>query len=299
MDRLVGKSPAIQRVREQIKLSTSGNSTVIIVGPPGVGRQHVARTIHFAASTHGMQFSISCSALPPDQLQSTISMFCQRIKTASAAGPTTLLLTDVDRLSSEGQSEIIRWLDSAPPNVQVVSTAQERLEVLAGLGSFRADLAQRLSTLVIELPPLADRRDDIPLLAQMFLEELNAQGDKQLRGFASEAMDRLYLYDWPGQVDELAAVVRQAFSQAEGFEITPADMPKQLRLAAEAARHPRPVSEIIDLEKFLTRVESELIERALRQSKGNKSQAARLLGITRPRLYRRMVQLGMAGAEEE
>src|SRR5262249_17443143 len=159
--------------------------------------------------------------------------------------------------------------------------------------------ARRLSTLVIELPPLVQRRDDIPLLAQMFLEELNAAGGKQLRGFAADAMDRLTLYDWPGQIDELSAMVRQAFSQAEGYEITSADLPKQLRLAAEAARHPRPVVESIDLEKFMTQVEAELIERALRQAKQNKSQAARLLGMTRPRLYRRMVQLGLARPEEE
>jgi DNA-binding NtrC family response regulator len=93
--------------------------------------------------------------------------------------------------------------------------------------------------------------------------------------------------------------VRQAFVQAEGFEIVPADLPKQLRLAAEAARYPRPAVETIDLEKFLAQVETELIERALRQAKGNKAGAARLLGITRPRLYRRMVQLGLEAGESE
>lgn len=152
---------------------------------------------------------------------------------------------------------------------------------------------------MIELPPLAERREDIPLLAQSFLEDLNARGGKQLRGFAADAMDRLSLYDWPGQIDELSALIREAFMQAEGFEIKSQDLPKKLHLAAEAARYPRPAPETIDLEKFLTQVETELIQRALQQAKGNKSQAARLLGITRPRLYRRMVQLGLAAAGEE
>jgi DNA-binding NtrC family response regulator len=306
LDRLVGSTAAMMRVREQIRLAAAGNSTVLIVGPPGIGKRHVAHTIHATANQRrvatqqlGPLAPVSCSALPPDQLHSTISAFIQRNKAASDAAPLTLLLTDVDRLPVEVQPQITHWLDSGLEILRIISTACESLEALAERGAFRADLAQRLSTLVIELPPLVNRRDDIPLLAQMFLEDLNAQGGKQLRGFAPEAMDRLCLYDWPGQTDELSALIRQSFSQAEGFEITSEDLPKQLRLAAEAVRHPRPTPQTIDLEKFLTRVEAELIERALRQSKGNKSQAARLLGITRPRLYRRMVQLELAVGDEE
>jgi DNA-binding NtrC family response regulator len=311
LDRLVGRSAAMARVREQIKLAAVNNCTVLIVGPPGIGRQHVARTIHAVvnyrgdiARTEGTLNQtglsvISCSALPPDLLRSTIGSVIERNKMSNGLTPATLLLADVDRLAAEMQPEIVRWLDSNPQNLRTMSTAREPLEVLAERGSFHADLAQRLSTLVIELPPLVERREDIPLLAQSFMEDLNAQGEKQLRGFATDAMDRLCLYDWPGQIDELAAIVRQAFAQAETFEITSADLPKKLHLAAEAARHPRSTPETIDLEKFLTQVETELIQRALRQSKGNKSHAARLLGISRPRLYRRMVQLGLAAGEEQ
>jgi DNA-binding NtrC family response regulator len=305
VERLAGRSSAMVRVREQIKLAAGASGTVLIVGPPGIGRQHVARTIHAAANQrgdanqHGAFVPVSCSVLPPDQVRSTIWGLSERCKTAGSAVLSTLLLLDADRLAAEAQSEIMRWLDGMPENLRAISTATEPLEILARQGGFRADLAQRLSTLVIELPPLADRRDDIPLLAQIFVEDLNAQGGKQLCGFKPEAMDRVALYDWPGQVDELAAIVRQAFAKAEGFEITPGDLPKQLRLAAEAARHPRPVMETIDLEKFLMRVEAELIERAMRQAKGNKSRAARLLGITRPRLYRRMVQLGLEPGEKQ
>jgi DNA-binding NtrC family response regulator len=302
-DRLVGTSAAMARVREQIKLAAAGASAVLIVGPSGIGKRHVAGTIHAAAipqsSQPGARVPISCGALPADQLRSTISTFLQRCRTSAETLSATLLLVDVDRLPTEIQSDLVHCLDGAPENLRIISTASDPLDDLANRDAFHSELAHRLSTLVIELPPLADRREDIPLLAQQLLENLNAGGGKQLRGFATDAMDRLVLYDWPGQIDELAAVVRQAFSQAEGFEITAADLPKQLRLAAEAARHPRPKTETIDLEKFLTRVELELIERALKQAKGNKSQAARLLGITRPRLYRRMVQLGLATGDDE
>jgi DNA-binding NtrC family response regulator len=327
IDRIVGRSSAMVRVREQVKLAASGNSTVLIVGPPGIGRQHVARTIHFAAhertattndkpatadqrggsANHSGRSDdqsralvpIACAVLTSEQLRSTIWSLSERTAKGGRVAQSTVVLTDVDLLTPESQPEVLRWLDHIPSSLRVLATARQMPDSLVNEGGFNADLARRLSTLVIELPPLADRRDDLPLLAQMFLEELNAAGGKQLRGFATEAMDRLSLYDWPGQIDELAAMVRQSFSQAEGYEITSADLPKQLRLAAEAARHPRPVVESIDLEKFLTQVEAELIERALRQSKRNKSQAARLLGMTRPRLYRRMVQLGLAEADEE
>lgn len=302
-DRLVGTSAAMARVRQQIKLAAAGTSAVLIVGPPGIGKRHVASTIHAASvprsSQPGALVPIACGALPADQLRSTISTFLQRCRASAEAAAATFLLVDADRLPVEIQSDFVRWLDGAPESLRIISTASEPLDELADRSAFHAQLAHRLSTLVIELPPLADRREDIPLLAQLLLENLNAGGGKQLRGFAADAMDRLVLHDWSGQVDELAAVVRQAFAQTEGFEITAADLPKQLRLAAEAARHPRPKTETIDLEKFLTRVELELIQRALRQAKGNKSQAARLLGITRPRLYRRMMQLGLATGDDE
>jgi DNA-binding NtrC family response regulator len=299
VERLVGQSAAIVRVREQMKLAAAHSSgTVLIVGPSGIGRQHVARAIHATANQHEAFMPVACATLPPELLRSTIAAFSERCNRLADGPVSTLLLADVDRLAPELQLEILRWLDQRPANLRVISTALESLDSLSQRGEFRTDLAQRLSTLVIHLPPLADRREDIPLLAQMFLEDLNGVGDKQLRGFKSEAMDRLVLYDWPGQVDELAALVRQAFAQSEGFEIVPEDLPKQLRLTAEAARFPRQPPEPIDLEKFLARVETELIDRALRQAKGNKSQAARLLKMTRPRLYRRMVQLGLEPGEE-
>jgi DNA-binding NtrC family response regulator len=311
IDRLVGFSPAMTRVREQLKLAAVGTGTVLVFGSPGIGRQHAAGAIHAAAdqhaasqtgvtNQHGALTPVACAVLPSELLRSTIAALGERCQRAAGTLRFTLLLTEVQRLAVDVQSDLMRWLDSIPPNLRVISTSVQPLETLAQQGEFRPDLAQRLSTLVIHLPPLTERREDIPLLAQMFLEDLNAQGGKQLRGFKSEAMDRLSLYDWPGQVDELVAAVRQAFAQAEGFEITCSDLPKQLHLAAEAARFPRqPPPAPIDLEQFLARVEAELIDRALRQAKGNKSHAARLLTMTRPRLYRRMVQLGLEPGGDE
>ena len=147
------------------------------------------------------------------------------------------------------------------------------------------------------MPALAERREDVPLLAQALLEEINAEGKKQLRGFTPETLDSLAAYPWPGNIDELAAMVREAHERAEGLLIGPGDLPKRIHLAAVAARHPRRELEPIDLEKHLSGIELELIERTLRLAKGNKTKAAKLLGLTRPRLYRRMVQLGLEREE--
>jgi DNA-binding NtrC family response regulator len=176
--------------------------------------------------------------------------------------------------------------------LRIIATSIAPLDELAAQNRFRPDLACALSTVAIQLPPLSHRREDIPLLAQAFLEEQNAHGAKQLRGFSPEALDQLAAYPWPGNIDELAAAVREAHSKAEGHQVVPADLPQRIFLAVAARRLPRREPQPIDLESFLWQIERELIERALRLAKGNKTKAARMLKLTRPRLYRRMVQLG-------
>src|SRR5205085_2047863 len=111
--------------------------------------------------------------------------------------------------------------------VRLIATAAEPLAPLVAAGKLRADLAELLSTLVIELPPLAARLTDLPLIVQMLIEERNAASGKQLRGCTSEALDRLIEFDWPGQFDQLAAIVREACIHADGIEITTADLPKR------------------------------------------------------------------------
>jgi DNA-binding NtrC family response regulator len=160
-------------------------------------------------------------------------------------------------------------------------------------------LAATVGTLVIRLPPLAERREDIPLLLQLAVEERNAEHERQFRGFAPEAVDALVAYPWPGNVAELRRIVAEAASQAAGREITVADLPQRLSQAAAVARRPPRTDEPIVLAEFMTKIERQLIERALAQAKGNKARAARLLGLTRPRLYRRMVQLGLEETAEQ
>ena len=294
MDRLVGDSPAMRRVRAQVRLVAADTATALVIGPPGSGRQHVARAVHYArrGADAGSLVPLSCALLGTELLRSTLSALLGREgDDRRAAG--TLLLGDVHELPVEVQTELAGYLKDAASPLRIVATSIGPLDELAAASRFRADLACALSTVVIHLPPLAERREDIPLLAQAFLEEINSHGAKQLRGFSPEALDQLAAYPWPGNIDELAAMIRQAHAKAESFQVVPPDLPPRIMLAAAVGRLPRRGPQPIHLEDFLGKVERELIERALRLAKGNKTKAAGLLSLTRPRLYRRMLQLGL------
>jgi DNA-binding NtrC family response regulator len=301
LERLVGDSPAMRRVRSQVVAAAQCSANVLIVGPPGSGRGHVARTIHFAAAgSESVPFvPLACALLGAELLQTTIRALARPV----IAGPSstkrgTLLLNDVDLLPAEARAELLGFLRTGELPLRVIATARQPLADLPGDDVRQLELAGELSTLVIELLPLAQRREDLPLLAQSLLEERNAESGKQLAGFTAEALERLAHYSWPGEHRELRETVAHAHAQASTPWIAPDDLPRRLSLAADAARHPRPSEEQIDLEKFLGEIERELIERALARARGNKTLAAKLLGMTRPRLYRRLVQLGLAEPED-
>jgi len=294
-DRLIGNSPAICRVRAQIELAVGSRASVLLVGPPGSGRQHVAAAVHYGndPQSAGSLIPLACSVLGADLIHSTVLALAAKDPLGERSSRSTLLLNQADQLPPAVQAELAEVLARRSFKLRLIATAAQPLEQLAVAGTYRADLAALLSTITIELPPLARRREDLPLLAQLFLEDANARGGKQLGGFTPEALDKLDAYPWPGNLDELAQVVAQAHQQAEGPQIGPRDLPERIRLAAAVAAHPPRAEETIELDEFLGRVERELIGRALAQAKGNKAQAARLLGMTRPRLYRRMLQLGL------
>jgi transcriptional regulator with PAS, ATPase and Fis domain len=294
-DRLIGNSPAIRRVRAQIELAAGSRASVLLVGPPGSGRQHVAAAIHYGSDPQsaGSLIPLACAVLGADLIHSTVLALAAKDPLGERSGRSTLLLNQADQLPPAVQAELAEVLSRRSFKLRLIATAAQPLEQLALAGAYRADLAAVLSTITIELPPLAQRREDLPLLAQLFLEDANTRGGKQVGGFTPEALDQLDAYPWPGNLDELAQVVAQAHQQAESPQIDPRDLPERIRLTAAAAAHPPRAEETIELDEFLGRAERELIRRALSQAKGNKAQAARLLGMTRPRLYRRLVQLGL------
>ena len=294
-DRLIGQGPAMRLARRQVELAAASRSSVRLVGPPGSGRQHLAAAIHFGQtrSEASPSITLDCSLLGDDLLEAAGSAMARAAMRSVHPTPGTRVFHRVDELSADVQIQLADFLARRAAPWRLMATAAEPLLELARRGNFHAELAALLSTISIELPSLARRRDDLPLLAQLFLEERNAAGSRQIAGFTQAALDRLDAYPWPGNLDELGRVVAESHRQAAGFHVDVGDLPERLHAAEQAAAQPRRTEETIVLDEYLGHVERELIRRALSRAKGNKAKAARLLGVTRPRLYRRMVQLGL------
>lgn len=291
----IGISPAAQRIRSQIRLAASGSAgRVLVVGPPGSGREHIVRAIHFnQLGEPGPLVSIACRLLDTERMQQTLATFL-KTHPASNLENAAMLLSDVDELPPAAQHELAEFLRLPGIDLTIRATARRSLDRLARQGRFHADLAHALGTLTITVPALKDRQDDIPLLAQHFVETATPTHGRKFTGFSVDALDELATYAWPGEVAELAEVVRDCCEQALGPYITPVDLPERFRHARAAAAHPSRVPEPIQLDELLAGVEREVLQRALAASKGNKTKAASLLGIHRARLIRRLIQLGLA-----
>ncbi len=301
LDRLVGTSPAIQRARSQAVLAAETRSSVAIVGPDGTGKDRLARTIHFGADPQqaGTIVPLDCSVLGGDLVRSTAIALAAQDSDSERPGRNTLLLNGAETISPDAQTELARILFERSFPLRIIATSTCRLVELAGRGEYDEGLALGLCTLEIELPPLSQRGEDLPVLAQLFIEEINAEGGKQVGGAAPETLDLLADYHWPGNVDELAAAMAEAHERTEGPEIRPEDLPEKIRLALDAAARPPRKEITIQLDDYLAEIERELIERAMAQAKGNKTKAATMLGLNRPRLYRRLLQLGLIEDESE
>jgi transcriptional regulator with AAA-type ATPase domain len=296
LGQLIGQSAAMRRVREQVRVASASGARTLIVGPVGSGREHVARTIHVARGigTVGPLVPIACPIIDAEELQGTLTSLLRHQADSPADKPPVALFLEVDRLHRDAQHELAGFLELPKVELRILATSRASLTRLAAKGRFHSDLALALSTVTIQLSPLHKRQGDIPLLAQFFLEEHNAAGNRQLAGFSQAAMDELLSYAWPENVTELSVMVREACQRATGQLVQPADLPDRLHLAASADAQPRQAEASIDLDAFLAQIERELIERALAASRNNKTKAAELLGVNRPRLLRRLVQLGLA-----
>jgi len=325
---LIGNTPVMQQVRQQATLAAETIAPVLIIGPPGSGRETLANAIHYGrdGERSGGMIPVDCHALPGELIDSTIRAFYRRYARADkgrgARGEGrdvrdskkyhTLLLNNADMLEPEQVELVVSVLENNPGNMRIIGTSP--LEPSEWKN--HPMLPWRLATIKINLPPLVERRDDILLLAQWFLEQQNARAgvqdaglnkplthhpSPQRSGFAADALDLLTLYHWPGNIDELIQVVAESHANAcaacaitQGALVRASDLPLRLHQVADA-QTVSSVEEQIDLEDYLHSLEVELIGRAIKAARGNKAKAARLLGMTRPRLYRRLEQLGEEG----
>jgi transcriptional regulator with PAS, ATPase and Fis domain len=299
-DSLIGRGPAHQRLLEQVGAASATSVPVLIVGEPGTGKRLVARTIHQQGPRRTAPIlPFDCAALPAEVLERELF--------GSAGEPSTrprlilpegstLLLGDILDLPRDLQERLAGFPDD---RVRLIATTVGDPDEARQTERLRPDLYYALTTLVIRLDPLRQRRDDLPILAQFLLERNNLQSERQRLGFKPEALDVLLGYDWPGNLRELARVVEAAHATGSGDWIEADDLPAEIQGSLGASYNPPPLPPTITpLDELLTQVERRLIENALQKARHNKSRAAELLGISRPRLYRRIKELNLPDVPE-
>jgi DNA-binding NtrC family response regulator len=289
---LIGGNSAIQKVRAQAAAAAASGANVLIVGPPGSGRAHVARLIHYRAAVDAdvPLTPLDCRTLNDDLMRRTLSTVAD--SGGDAEHRPTLLLENLESLHAAHQSQLMEAIRHHVIKARIIGTRSEDPDRAAN--QLVPALLDAISTITIRMPRLVDRLEDLPILAQYFLEACNQGRAKQVGALRPESLDLLSLYSWPGELDELRDVIAAAHRASATPEITPHDLPDVIHHATRAAGMVRRQPERIVLDELLATIEKEVIERALSQSGGNKTEAAALLGMTRPRLYRRLVQLGLA-----
>ncbi len=306
-----GKSAAMEKVFELIRQITPSRSTVLITGESGTGKELAARAIHLLSPRRSAPFiPVHCASLAPTLLESELFGHEKGAFTGAAAMKKgrfeladggTVFLDEVSEIPPEIQVKLLRALEqhefervggTRPIRVdlRLIAATNADLSPLVAKGRFREDLFYRLNVVRIGLPPLRERRDDIPLLVRRFLGEFGRENGKEGMTIAPEALRLLLAHDWPGNVRELKNCVESMVVLARKTELGIDDLPPSLRALSPAA-----LPETAPLN--LKAAGKDLLEKALRQARGNKTAAARLLGISRRTLYRKLTEVGSPGRE--
>jgi DNA-binding NtrC family response regulator len=302
---LVCRSDGMLRVAEQLGIARATKSAVLICGEAGSGKEHVARAIYYESDWRTRSFvPLDCKRLSPLELQQTLHRVLEPpedeeyFRSPASLEPGMIFLAHVEHLVRDVQKKIvdaIRAPASGRDGLRLIASTTLDPGQLAADDVLRTDFYHLLTPLCIFVPPLRHRSDDLQLLAQHLLEELNRGDVRQFDGFADDVWKAFAEYNWPGNVNELLAVIREARTATEESIIRAKDLPFRFRTGLGAQGVGPAVQPPVDrLRPFLAQAEKEQIERALKQCRNNKSKAALLLGMTRPRLYRRMELLGIA-----
>ncbi|HXV82545.1 MAG TPA: sigma 54-interacting transcriptional regulator [Candidatus Binatia bacterium] len=307
---LLGKSKAMQAVFQQIRDVARVDSTVLIEGETGTGKELVARAIHASSHRKDKPFiAVNCAGLTESLLASQLfghkrGAFTGAIEDHQglfeAANGGTLLLDEIGDIPMTVQNQLLRVLqereivrlgESRPRkiDVRVLAATHRSLAEEVAKGSFRSDLFYRIRVARIRVPPLRARREDIPLLAASFLAQFSAAGGKRVTELSHDALSLLTDYEWPGNVRELRSAIEFAVIRCAGAVIQPDDLPPEIFQPAEFESS-IPGDPLADEKaRFL---------QALERSRGNRALAARLLGISRATLYRRLADLKISSAEK-
>src|SRR5687767_9598412 len=310
VNELIGNSAPMQRVKDIISKVAVTDSPVLIEGESGTGKELVAAAIHRISSRAKRAFiPVNCSAIPQDLLESEFfghvrGAFSGAVADAlglfRGADEGTIFLDEIAELSPALQVKLLRVLQEMqvrpvgstkayPVDVRVIAATNRDLERAMTDGSFRQDLFYRLNVVRVLLPPLRDRRDDIPALISHFLRRFNRRFHRDVRGISPEALAALSAYTFPGNVRELENLVERAFAMGAKDQLTLADLPTLARTPATAAA---PVTSVETI-PTLADAERELILKSLALLKDDKEAAARALGISRRTIYRRLKEYGI------
>ncbi len=317
MENFIGDSPEMRDLFEKVQQIGPSTATVLITGESGTGKELVAKSIHqLSRRSRGPMVTVNCAALPAALLESELFGYEKgaftganerRIGRVEMAQGGTLFLDEIGEIDATTQVKLLRLLGertyerlgsnkTLSADVRFLSATNKDLKALVKNGSFREDLFFRIAVMPIQLPPLRNRVSDIPLLARTFLREFAESNEKKVTSFSTDALELLLRYPWPGNVRELRAAIEHSVVLCRGASIEPKDLPSSLR-------EPRPVSAENEslFQNTLTggqlsiRVaEKQLLIHALHESAGNRTEAAKKLGISRRTLHRKLHQFDLA-----
>lgn len=307
LDNMVGQSPAMQKVFELVRQVAPARATVLLLGESGTGKERIAKAIH-QLSPRAQQplVTVHCAGLTPTLLESELfghekgaftGAHERRIGRFELALGGTLFLDEIGEIDASMQIKLLRFLGertfervgsskTITADVRVIAATNKDLTAAVKAGSFREDLFFRLRSVEILLPPLRERTQDIPPLAQSFLREFAAENQKKVDAVSADALNLLLQYSWPGNVRELRAAIEHAVVLCRGDRVTPRDLPPWVRQGASepVAPPPAPPSNVLSVKEN----EKDLIIRALKDSEGNRTLAANKLGMSRRTLHRKL-----------
>jgi len=308
---IVGRSAAMQRVFETLSNLINSDTTVLILGETGTGKELIARALHFHGARRDKAFvAINCSALPEGTLESELfghvkGAFTGALNTHigkfELANGGTLFLDEIGDISPATQVKLLRVLeereihrlgDNKPIRVDIrlITATNQDLYKKVLSGAFRDDLYYRLNVFPVCLPPLRERIEDIPLLVGHFIEKFNQQMGKKIQGIADQVLEILEGYHWPGNVREFSNAIEHAFVHCKGALIRPSDLPESILRESQSARlrvAPR-------AQKALEDAERDLILKELQAASWKKGVAAKRLGMSRATLWRKMEKHGIS-----
>ena len=311
---MVAASEAMARVFKLISKVAEVRSTVLIMGESGTGKELVARAIHnSSARAKGPFVAVNCGAIPETLLESELyghrrgaftDAHADKPGLFSEADGGTLLLDEIGELPMSLQVKLLRTLQEGTirrlgdtkdekVDVRVIAATLRDLEEDAKNGRFREDLYYRLNVLPIRIPPLRERREDVPLLVAHFVERVNARLGTSIEGATPEAEKMLLAYEWPGNVRELENVIERAVVLTEGTWITSADLPDRVQETRDVI-HATLASGELSVKKTVRIIEEELIRRALVKTQGNRTRAAEVLEISHRALLYKIKQYGIS-----